>query len=64
MKTRVIVIALLAVIVVGAIIGAVALLQNSDTERPLTAAEHLNLGERYLLELNFEQALVHFTALI
>jgi len=33
-------------------------------ERPLSAAELLNIGERYLLELNFEQALVHFTMLI
>lgn len=33
-------------------------------ERPLSAVELFNLGERYLLELNFEQALVQFTALI
>ena len=33
-------------------------------ERPLSAVELLDLGERYLLELNFEQALVHFVNLI
>ena len=31
---------------------------------PLTAAELLDLGERYLLELNFRQALVQFLAVI
>ena len=36
----------------------------AQAERPLTATELLDLGERYLLDLNFEQALVHFTALI
>ena len=36
----------------------------AQPERPLSAVELLDLGERYLLELNFEQALVHFTVLI
>ena len=36
----------------------------AQPERPLSAVELINLGERYLLELNFEQALVHFTTLI
>ena len=34
------------------------------TERPLTADELLNLGEKYLLEMNYEQALVQFLAVI
>ena len=33
-------------------------------DRPLTAAELLDFGERYLLELNFTQALVNFLAVI
>ncbi|MDR1210335.1 MAG: tetratricopeptide repeat protein [Clostridiales bacterium] len=32
--------------------------------RELTAAELLDLGEKYLLELNYEQAIVQFTKLI
>jgi tetratricopeptide (TPR) repeat protein len=32
--------------------------------KPLTAAELLDLGEKYLLELNYEQAIVQFTKLI
>ena len=34
------------------------------TDKPLTAAELLDLGEKYLLELNYEQALVYFERLI
>jgi hypothetical protein len=33
-------------------------------DRPLTAAELLDLGEKYLLELNYEQALVQFLKVI
>ena len=33
-------------------------------ERPLTAAELLDLGEKYLLEMNYEQAIVCFERLI
>ncbi|MCL2357292.1 MAG: hypothetical protein FWC70_09080 [Defluviitaleaceae bacterium] len=36
----------------------------TPAERPLTAVELLNLGERFLLDLNFEQALIQFTRLI
>jgi tetratricopeptide (TPR) repeat protein len=34
------------------------------SEKPLTAAELLDLGEKYLLELDYEQAIVQFTKLI
>ena len=34
------------------------------TEAPLTVAELLDLGEKYLLELNYEQALVQFLKVI
>ena len=33
-------------------------------DKPLTAGELLSLGEKYLLEMDYEQALVHFTKLI
>ena len=36
----------------------------SKPVQPLTAAELLDLGEKYLLELNYEQALVQFLAVI
>lgn len=47
-------------------IGVVLLLLVScvKTERPFTAAELLDLGEKYLLELNYEQALVQFLKVI
>jgi tetratricopeptide (TPR) repeat protein len=36
----------------------------SATDRPLSVAELLDLGEKYLLELNYEQALVQFLKVI
>ena len=36
----------------------------SKSEKPLTAAEHLDLGEKYMMELNYEQAIPHFLELI
>jgi hypothetical protein len=33
-------------------------------DKPLSAAELLDLGEKYLLEMNYEQAIVQFTKLI
>jgi tetratricopeptide (TPR) repeat protein len=36
----------------------------SKEEAPLTAAELLDLGEKFLLELDYEQAIVYFTTLI
>jgi tetratricopeptide (TPR) repeat protein len=36
----------------------------SKAETPLTAAELLDLGEKFLLELDYEQAIVYFTKLI
>ena len=35
-----------------------------NNAKPLTAADYLSLGERYLLELNYEQAVVQFQNLI
>jgi hypothetical protein len=36
----------------------------AKADKPLTAAELLDLGEKYLLELNYEQALVQFLKVI
>ena len=47
-----------------AVLTSIALTSCTQPERPLSATELLNLGERYLIELNFEQALVHFTTVI
>jgi tetratricopeptide (TPR) repeat protein len=51
------------------LIAALALLLTplascSKPAQPLTAAELLDLGEKYLLELDYEQAIVQFTKLI
>ena len=54
----------ITVAIVLAIFVASMLVSCAQAERPLSAAELLNLGERYLLELNFEQALVQFSRLI
>jgi len=36
----------------------------SKAEKPLTAAELLDLGNKYLLELNYEQAIIYFLGVI
>jgi hypothetical protein len=47
------------------LIFALTLLSScAQPQQPLTAAELLNLGEKYLLELDYEQALVQFLAVI
>jgi hypothetical protein len=64
-------------VLVGIIAGAAALLVAAaleltvfdvfgifDADKPLTAAELLDLGEKYLLELDYEQAIVQFSKLI
>jgi len=38
-----------------------ALTSCAKPEQALTSTELLDLGEKYLLELNYEQALVQFT---
>ncbi|MDR3277843.1 MAG: tetratricopeptide repeat protein [Oscillospiraceae bacterium] len=54
----------LAVVVLGAAAYFVApkLLPSSD--KPLTADELLDLGEKYLLDLDYEQAIVYFEQLV
>jgi tetratricopeptide (TPR) repeat protein len=58
MKKRVLVSALVALLLLS------VLLACSTVEIPLTAVELLGLGEKYLLELNYEQALVQFLKVI
>jgi hypothetical protein len=53
-------IALVAIV----IISIVLVLALSDGEKPLTAQEMLDLGDKFLLELNYEQALVQFLRVI
>lgn len=64
MKKRIIIIAISAVVLIGAIFGVAALLSNDSVDRPLTVAQLLDLGEKYLLESNYEQALVQFHRVI
>lgn len=45
-------------------IAILLLVSCAKQERPLTVEELLDLGEKYLLEMNYEQALVQFLAVI
>jgi len=53
-----------AVVAVAIIVIAVALALQANKEKPFTAAELLDLGEKYLLEMDYEQAIVQFTKAI
>lgn len=65
MSKKIIVLISAAVVLVAALaIGAVVYFGGNNAERPLSAAELLSLGEKYLLELNYEQALVQFLKVI
>jgi tetratricopeptide (TPR) repeat protein len=46
------------------ILIVLSLLSSCATKQPLTVTELLNLGEKYLLEHNYEQALVQFILVI
>ena len=63
-KNKIILIAIIAVILIGAVIGGALFLKNSDSEKSLSASELLDLGEKYLQELNYEQAIVCFISSI
>ena len=70
LKRRLTILVLAVVVLIGAVICVIALLPHESAElprmtrTPLTAAELLDLGEKYLLELNYEQALVQFLIVI
>jgi tetratricopeptide (TPR) repeat protein len=64
MKKRVTITILIIVIIIGAILGVTAFVLNNNSNKSLSAAEYLDLGEKYLLELNYEQALVQFLLVI
>jgi hypothetical protein len=51
-------------LIIALILFAAPLASCSKPAQPLTASELLDLGEKYLLELDYEQAIVHFTKLI
>jgi hypothetical protein len=58
MKNRIISLALVALIALSVLAAC------SNAEKPLTAAELLSLGEKFLLDLDYEQAVVHFLRVI
>lgn len=62
-KRNIILIIVIAVMVVSTAATATFLLRN-NSEQTLTAADLLDLGEKYLLEMNYEQAVIYFTKLI
>lgn len=63
-KNRIILISIIVVILIGAATGSVLYFQNKNAERALSATELLDLGEKYLRELNYEQAIVYLIASI
>jgi len=58
-KQKYIIIVIAAVVLITAACGT-----EQSAEKPLSAVELLDLGEKYLLEMNFEQALVQFLKVI
>ena len=63
---KIIIITITAAVAVLAALAVIVIMNISSPEpdRPLTAAEMLDLGEKYLLDLNYEQALVQFLGVI
>jgi|GEM_PF-6102444 len=54
-----------AVLIIGCIVCvAIMLNERSSDNKPLTVTELLHLGDKYLLELDYEQALVQFLKVI
>jgi len=64
MKKDKIIIAIIVASLIATAIGITIAVQSARAEKPLSAAEMLSLGEKYLLEMEYEQAIVHFTSLI
>jgi tetratricopeptide (TPR) repeat protein len=64
MNKRIFLIAISVIVIVGAIMGVILLSSRDSADKPLSAAELLDLGEKYLHELNYEQALVQFLKVI
>lgn len=62
-KNTVIVVVIITVIIL-AIAATIGFNIYTEAERAHAVAQHLDLGERYLLDLNYEQALVHFLQVI
>jgi len=56
--------AIAGVVLAGVVVIIGLYLYGSKPFERLSAAELLNLGEKYLLEMNYEQAVVNFTRLI
>ncbi|MDR0220969.1 MAG: tetratricopeptide repeat protein, partial [Lachnospiraceae bacterium] len=64
MNKRNLVIAITAVILILAAILTALIVSGNREEPPLTVAELLDLGEKALLDLDYEQALVYFNKVI
>ncbi|CDX04945.1 Prokaryotic membrane lipoprotein lipid attachment site profile [Desulfitobacterium hafniense] len=52
------------VMILSVIFAFLMIISCAKSEKALTATELLDLGEKYLLEMNYEQAVVQFTKLI
>ncbi|MDR0219987.1 MAG: tetratricopeptide repeat protein [Lachnospiraceae bacterium] len=64
MNKRNIIIAITAVILILAIAVTALILSGNKAEPPPTVAELLDLGEKYLLDMDYEQAIVQFNRVI
>jgi len=64
-KNRVwLIVGTIVLVLILTIVGVVAIVTSNKADRPLTVAELLDLGEKYLRDLEYEQALVQFEKVI
>ncbi len=61
-KTRILIYILIAAAVM--IFGTIAILTNSKADKPVSAQEHIDLGNVYLIELSYDKAVLEFTEAI
>jgi tetratricopeptide (TPR) repeat protein len=63
-KLHIILLSAAAVVLAGALLAAFLIFGGNSSERALSARELLELGEKYLLELNYTEARYYFEKLI
>ncbi len=57
-KTRILIYILIAAAVM--ILGTIAILTNGKADKPVSAQEHIDLGNVYLIELSYDKAVLEF----
>lgn len=61
-RTRILIYILVAIVVV--ILGGMAIINNQQIDKPVSAQEHIDLGHTYLIELSYDKAVIEFTEAI